>query len=236
MAEAEPPDGTEPSSDFGTLCDALVASLRQQGGDRLDPVRFHFLEALAKRAQAQPAPVRRVLDAKLGVALAAYQERLRRAANEVGDTVMRKAEQISEGGDPQHVAPPASGAQWASLAGLVTHIRQQAAGDCAGEGYVHTELKSLRHFGDRWSQLSADRAVTQALATGPANAGPLNSHSLVLQSLAVLRDSSPDYLRRFMAYADALLWLDQANRCGAPSKPSAGRGESRRRRKSKGGE
>lgn len=34
---------------------------------------------------------------------------------------------------------------------------------------------------------------------------------LVLHSLALMRTLSPDYLRRFLAQADALLWLDQVN-------------------------
>ena len=33
----------------------------------------------------------------------------------------------------------------------------------------------------------------------------------MLRSLQVMRDISPEYLRRFMAYADGLLWLDQAD-------------------------
>lgn len=226
MVEAGPPDGTKPPGDSDARWEGLVAVLRQQGGDRLDPVRFHFIEALAKRAQAQPAAVRRALDARLGAALAAYQERLHHAANEVDGAVPGEAAQISAAGDLQHqVAPLEDNAQWTSLAGLVTHLRQQAAGDCAGGGYDPAELKSLRYFGDTWSELSACRAVTEALTTGPANAGPLNSHSLVLQTLAVLRAGSPAYLRRFLAYADALLWLDQANRC-----------EPRRKRKTKASE
>ncbi|WP_374263348.1 DUF2894 domain-containing protein, partial [Zoogloea sp.] len=32
--------------------DAALAALRAQGGDRADPVRFRFLEALARRSAA----------------------------------------------------------------------------------------------------------------------------------------------------------------------------------------
>jgi hypothetical protein len=32
----------------------------------------------------------------------------------------------------------------------------------------------------------------------------------VLRTLALMRDLSPDYLRRFLSHADTLLWLEQA--------------------------
>jgi hypothetical protein len=44
----------------------------------------------------------------------------------------------------------------------------------------------------------------------PANAGPLNSHNLVLQSLDMMRGVSTDYLRRFIAHVETLQWLEEA--------------------------
>jgi hypothetical protein len=52
--------------------------------------------------------------------------------------------------------------------------------------------------------------VEQAAARKPANAGPLNSHALVLQSLALMRELSPDYLERFLRQVESLQWLDRA--------------------------
>ena len=59
--------------------------------------------------------------------------------------------------------------------------------------------------------------MAQALGQAPANAGPINSHMLVLRSLALMRDISPDYLNRFLSYADTLLCLDP----GEKEKPAA---------------
>ena len=42
-------------------------------------------------------------------------------------------------------------------------------------------------------QALVDRQASQAIARGAANAGPLNSHMLVLRSLSSMRDLSPDY-------------------------------------------
>ena len=36
-------------------------------------------------------------------------------------------------------------------------------------------------------------------------------HRLMLRSLTLMRSLSPDYLGRFLAQMDALLWLDQVN-------------------------
>ncbi len=49
----------------------------------------------------------------------------------------------------------------------------------------------------------------------PANAGPLNSSSLVHRSLALMREVSPGYLRHFLSYVDALAWPGQLGGDGA---------------------
>jgi hypothetical protein len=48
---------------------------------------------------------------------------------------------------------------------------------------------------------------------------------LVLRSLALMRDISPDYLNRFMSYADTLLCLDQCEKemAGKPKKRQVAR-------------
>lgn len=199
-----------------------LAALRQQGADRIDPVHFHYLQALAQRAQAQPAPVRRVLDGKLAAALADYRQRIAHAP------------QASEATpEPTHPATP--------LAALLDHIARQnppamrdgssdAASDSANFADRQPDLKSLRQFGDSWSKLGASQAVNQALAAAPPNAGPLNSHALMLQALKLMRDTAPDYLVRFLAHADTLLWLEQANSRPLPAKKAAGRSKAAPRR------
>jgi hypothetical protein len=43
---------------------------------------------------------------------------------------------------------------------------------------------------------------------------------LVLRSLALMREASPDYLNRFISYADTLLCLEQAGQERAAAKPA----------------
>src|SRR5687767_2172570 len=82
MATQHP--GSEPGSQAGSGVstaaatgglDAAVAALRERGAHRADPVRFRFIEALARRAEGQPPAVRQRLDATLARALAEYLER-----------------------------------------------------------------------------------------------------------------------------------------------------------------
>ena len=70
------------------------------------------------------------------------------------------------------------------------------------------ELQALGYFRQTWAKLAVHRSLNQSIAKTPKNAGPLNSHRLVLRSLEVMREVSPEYLNRFVGYVDALLVLD----------------------------
>ena len=184
-----------------------IASLRDQGAGLFDPVRLHFLEALAQRTREHEGAVKRLLENKLREALAAYQTRFAQHPVPTSHWQTRQ-----KGTVPQ---PSSLAALTRTLSQpLPNQAQPQAQASDASLG-ARPELKSLRYFRQTWSKLSVDKQLTQALAQGPENAGPLNSHRLVLRSLAVMQAISPDYLNRFMSYADTLLWLDQAD-----SKPS----------------
>jgi hypothetical protein len=83
-------------------------------------------------------------------------------------------------------------------------------------------LRSAQRFHETWSRISAETEVTKAEQRAPDNAGPLNSHKLVLHTLSLMRQLSPDYLRGFLAQAETLLWLEQAH--GLPRQQVAGKG------------
>lgn len=87
------------------------------------------------------------------------------------------------------------------------------------------ELASVGRFRRAWSRTRAQDSVTQAAAQRPANAGPLNSQVLVLQSLDLMGQLSADYLRRFIAHAESLLWLEAV---GAQAPTPAARKPKRR--------
>lgn len=148
-----------------------------------DSVRAHYAQALQRRMQAAPAAVQRVL-----------QDRLQRA--------MAEPTEAPETGDAQ----PLRARQKKALTPLGQLNQYMATATEAGP-----ELKSAQRFRETWSRICAEEDVTQAVERGPENAGPLNSHMLVLRTLGLMRDLSPDYLRRFMSHADTLLWLEQAH-------------------------
>lgn len=167
-----------------------LESLRAEGLDGHDPVRFHYLQTLAARLPGQPEAVRRVLAQRLQSAITAYAERT----------------------GPARMPPQAAAPVESPLAQLNRELQARAQADADGVPVDSSasDLRSVREFGEVWSRISAERQVAQALDRGPENAGPLNPHKLMLRSLSLMRGLSPDYLRRFLAQMDALLWLEQA--------------------------
>ncbi len=110
-------------------------------------------------------------------------------------------------------ASPAQRAAPSLLAALNAHIAQAsqaAAGGPKSNGDKWPELRSAQRFRETWERLGAEDAVVKATHRAPENAGPLNSHMLVLRTLGLMRELSPHYLRRFLSHTETLLWLEQA--------------------------
>ena len=76
--------------------------------------------------------------------------------------------------------------------------------------------------------MGVQKQVRQAVAQGPQNAGPINSHMLTLRALVLLRECSPQYLERFMTHVDTLLRLEDAHK--QPSQPAKGRASGKSKR------
>lgn len=70
----------------------------------------------------------------------------------------------------------------------------------------------------QWEQLHADSRLRITLQQAPAEGGPLNSAVLVHRMLTLMQETSPGYLRHFVAYADALSWLEQMQPSATPAK------------------
>ena len=222
---------------------ALIASLRTAGADQFDAMHMHYLEVLSQRASAHQGSVKRVLDARLGQALAAFKARFDQAQSDAKESVTESALQYPHAandlqrlmlasdfkGLQRFIATLKVDQKGATLGALVRQLEQHSVENTevrvVGNTGSRAELKTLRNFRNTWSKLSADKQVAQALVQAPVNAGPINSHMLVLQSLALMRDISPDYLNRFMSYADTLLCLDQCEKKkpALPKKPAAPR-------------
>ncbi|KVL45102.1 DUF2894 domain-containing protein [Burkholderia territorii] len=177
---------------------ATLDAWREQGADRLDPVRFHRLDALEKRAAALDGDARALLDARLETLLEGFAQIVSRA----GETAVA-SETV------QANAPARS-----LLGGLVEQLAHDAQADRRG---IDPEL--IDYFRTTWSKVRTEQQYRQSLDQVPRNAGPLNSNSLVHRSLATMRELSPEYLQQFLSYVDALAWLeDLAGGGGQPEK------------------
>lgn len=214
--------------------DALLASVRDAGGERFDAAGWHYLETLARRAAAHEGSVRRMLEAKLEQALAAFAERFGEARTTAAELLAMtgkkypqaatELQRLYAGGDfraLRHLAATLEArGQCATLAELVSQLQPAFAG-APGQTPAHhatsraiasgsptLELKTVRESRATWARMSVDKQLALAMKQAPINAGPINSHMLVLRSLAMMQEISPDYLSRVVSYVDTLLFLD----------------------------
>ncbi|CAB3975328.1 MULTISPECIES: DUF2894 domain-containing protein [Burkholderia] len=179
---------------------ATLDAWREQGADRLDPVRFHRIDALERRAAALGGDARALLDARLATLLEGFAEVVARAG---------EAAAVSDA-----TGAPARGA----LAELVERLARDAQADRRG---LDPEL--VDYFRTMWSKVRTEQQYRQSLDQVPRNAGPLNSNSLVHRSLATMRELSPAYLQQFLSYVDALAWLEDLAGGGAQPEKEAPR-------------
>jgi hypothetical protein len=164
-----------------------------------------FRAALARRLAAQPEAVR---------------DRLQQKIDAIGAPREREALPAS----------PRQASECAPLAELNAWLRtaRQAVAEPPAEGEVHDpeELASVRRFRRAWDRSRALERLQDAAARRPAHAGPLNSHMLVLRSLDLMRELSPDYLRRFLVQLEGLQWLEDV-----PARLPRGKAPARTKRK-----
>ncbi|UEP23460.1 DUF2894 domain-containing protein [Burkholderia ambifaria] len=191
-------------TDDATHVRATLDAWREQGADRLDPVRFHRLDALEKRAAAFDGDARALLDARLATLLEGFAELVARAGEAAAASETQQA--IAQA--------PARGA----LGGLIEQLARDAQADRRG---VDPEL--IDYFRTMWSKVRTEQQYRQSLDQVPRNAGPLNSNSLVHRSLATMRELSPEYLQQFLSYIDALAWLEDLAGGGAQPEKEAPR-------------
>ncbi len=198
-----------------TDIDALLAAWRARGADRMDPVGFHRIAALQRRAAARSGPARQALEARLAALADVFRRQLdHRAAPDAGastpgldaerDEATRRHAQAGE--------PSALGALIGAMAaeGLTTpedalRHPQRAA---------YPELPALEEVRRLWSDLRTRSQVRRSLAPPTEDAGPLNSSRLVHRALTLMRGASPGYLQHFLAYADTLSWLETLQDAG----------------------
>ncbi|MEQ9546842.1 MAG: DUF2894 domain-containing protein [Marinobacter sp.] len=197
-----------------TTMEQQLAELKHSGADRLDPVRFRYLEALEQRLQAKGLQGTRHWQ-KLEQAVAEYQAR---------------------SGFQSHVEQPEQSAETGQLSPLQvlldalnqspeTHVQTSPSPmerllfgeEATPSAVTNTSPRPLKAMArvqaDQGSQALQDR-IRQAIEQTPENAGPMNAHRLVSRAIAAMEKLSPEYLNRFVNYADTLLALERLGRKG----------------------
>lgn len=229
---------------------AQLQAWRREGVWRADPARFYYLEALAQRLQAQGVGVRALLQDKLRMGLVDYAQRLAQAREAVATeaapllalkpALARQLRSLQTVGDVpglKRLAAQATGvvdcallaqlnAAWAQTSPTLREA--QAAGSGAATVAGREELSAVRRFRRVWASGRSQDQLARASARKPVNAGPLNSHALVLQALDLMQELSPDYLHHFLLHVESLQWL-QAVRDAPPPVAKVGKVSKRRR-------
>lgn len=174
---------------------ATLDAWRESRADRLDPVRFHFMDALEKRAARLDGEARRLLDRRLDALLDAYAADIERASTE-GD---------KGGADTDAVRGP--------FGELIDQLARVAASrsDKPDAQAAQPEMELLGEFRRIWSAVRTESQLRQSMEDAPENAGPLNSRALVHRAIGLMRELSPGYLQHFLAYVDDLSWIEQLN-------------------------
>lgn len=203
-----PPDTLRPRANVLDLSKIPGAAEAAQ----LDPVGWHYLQVLAERTRSQSGPAQALLHNKLHTALAQLQARL----------------QGKLPAQPHKTVPPSTRPA-SPLSVLLKDMTAPSAErplNPTGQGRIDNPRTA--QFRQQLSKIRVQKQVSQAIAQAPQNAGPINSHMLVLRSLGLMRDLSPDYLNRFMGYVDCLLFLDSPAAVKSTPKKAVPAGKSER--------
>lgn len=203
---------------------AMLDRWRDQGADRVDPLGFHRITAMHRRALERDGDARRVLDARLAALVDAYARDVAQVST--GPAPPRRADldpsATSPRGGSRPVRPdsPRDAGTPDSLRGtLGALVNAMAARTCVDATHAvapptYPELPAVEEFRQLWSTLRTGRQVRRSLAQAPTDAGPLNSAALAHRSLTLMGGLSPEYLQRFLSYVDTLSWLETLQDAG----------------------
>ncbi|WP_394687597.1 DUF2894 domain-containing protein [uncultured Xanthomonas sp.] len=216
-----------------------LAAWRAQHAERLDPLRFRFLEALARRTEAQQGKARELLEQKLSALLDAYAAALDAAPQSAGDAEaavramqpgplgallaqFRAAAVAIRAGNDHGANLEANDEAPTATDAIDTELPAPSPLPTAATAAARLTAPQLPAVEDArrlWTELRSRSQLRQSLQPAPADAGPLNSGVLVHRALALMRTLSPGYLQHFLSYVDALSWLQQLQEAGALATP-----------------
>lgn len=210
------------AEDVAASARAQLDAWRDSDAAGVDPVRFRLIEALARRSAGHDGAVRQMLDTRLAALVDSYREAVVKDA--AGREAAAATEQDTTAGAASTLASLVSYIQANTRAMEAPPAPRAAAPVRAPRTEPEPEL--IDYFRDTWSRVSVSRQLRQSQAQLPGNAGPLNSDHLVHRALTLMHELSPGYLEQFFSYVEAMAWLEQLHRGGAPAENEAARATS----------
>jgi hypothetical protein len=157
-----------------------LEALQVAGTQVLAPAQWHQLQVLRTRSQDQTPTVQALLLDKAQVLL-----------EELETTNVSAQTYVLVEKTPDITPSP--------LAQLVEEMQARCA---TGQS------PRVQQFRQDLHKITVQKKVRTALSKAPQNAGPINSHMLVLRALELMRTLSPEYLQRFVSYVDTLAVLE----------------------------
>lgn len=180
---------------------ALLAAWRTGHAGQPLPIGLHVIHALATRTEAQTGQTRALLEARLAALLDAQAP----AATPTERDGHARAR-------PQTPAHSPLGGRRQQLAG---HDLTKAAPPAStGPLAAFPVLPALEQFRRIWARVRTDSQLRQWPAAVPEQAGPLHSSVLVHRAIQLMGQAAPGYLQHFLAYVDALAWMEQLQHQG----------------------
>lgn len=190
--------------------EAMLDGWREQAADRIAPVRFHHVAALQRRAALLEGEARRILDDRIAGLLAAYADTVERAASMRDDAITPRVE------DRETLATLTR-----LLAGRAHAGETDATGDDPSAHVRPPRMDALADARRIWTDVRTHSQVRQSLEQTAEDAGPLNSNRLVHRAIQFMGECAPACREHFLAYVDALSWLQQMAQPGTPGNSRA---------------
>ncbi len=210
-------------ADASTIAGQLQA-WRAQGLDACQPLRFAYLEALAGRLPRLQGAARELLEQRLAGLLEEYAREVKDRAGH-GSTSAQVRETAQGRGALGRLLDDFASTRIREpvpLAGAPAEA-EPAPEPTPVKAIAPTgELPLLQEVREIWDGVRTASQLRQSLVPAQEDAGPLNSSVLVHRALTLMQATSPDYLQHFVAYAEALSWMEQLQQVRLPPVPAPG--------------
>lgn len=210
-------------ADASTIA-AKLQAWRELGLDACHPLRFAYLEALAARLPRLQGAARELLEQRLTGLLEEYA-REGEGRPDDGSTSARARETAQGRGALGRLLDDIASARTREPGALAgTAAEAEPAPEPAPVTAIAPtgEMPLLQEVREIWDGVRTASQLRQSLVPAQEDAGPLNSSVLVHRALTLMQATSPEYLQHFVAYAEALSWMEQLQQVRLPPAPATG--------------